>query len=42
MLICKHCGKPTKVGKKVMDNGSKARVCKKCDAVIDIIGEGKE
>ncbi|NLP00509.1 MAG: 50S ribosomal protein L24 [Clostridiaceae bacterium] len=42
MLICKHCGKPTKVGKKLMDDGSKARVCKKCDSVIDIIGEGKE
>lgn len=42
MLICKNCGKPTKVGKKLMDNGSKARVCKKCDGVIDIIREGKE
>lgn len=42
MLICKKCGKPTKVGKKLMDDGSKARVCKKCDEVIDIIGEDKE
>lgn len=42
MFICKSCGKPTKVGKKLMDNGSKARICKKCDAVIDIIGEDKD
>lgn len=42
MLICKGCGKPTKVGKKLLDNGNKARVCKKCGDVIDIIGEGKE
>lgn len=42
MLICKSCGKPTKVGKKLLDNGNKARVCKKCGEVIDIIGEGKE
>ncbi len=42
MYICKKCGKPTKIGRKVMDDGSKARICKKCDAVIDIIGESKE
>lgn len=42
MYICKSCGKPTKVGKKILDNGSKARVCKKCSTVIDIIGEDKE
>jgi large subunit ribosomal protein L24 len=29
MLICKSCGKPTKIGKKLLDNGTKARVCKK-------------
>jgi len=42
MLICKNCGKPTKVGKKFLENGSKARVCKKCGDVIDIIGKEKE
>ncbi|MGI6084683.1 MAG: 50S ribosomal protein L24 [Acetivibrionales bacterium] len=42
MLICKNCGKPTKVGKKLTDDGSKARVCKKCGEVIDIIGKGEE
>ncbi|MEK7198087.1 MAG: 50S ribosomal protein L24 [Patescibacteria group bacterium] len=30
MLICKNCGKPTRVGYKILDNGKKVRVCKKC------------
>lgn len=42
MFICKSCGKPTKIGRKLLDNGTKARVCKKCGEIIDIIGEGKE
>lgn len=42
MFICRSCGKPTKIGKRIMDNGSKARVCKKCGEVIDIIGKDKE
>ena len=42
MYICKKCGKPTKIGRKLMNDGKKARICKKCDAVIDIIGENKE
>ena len=41
MFICRSCGKPTKIGKRIMDNGSKARVCKKCGEVIDIIGKDK-
>lgn len=41
MVVCDKCGKPTRVGKKVLDNGSKARVCKKCGEVIDVIGEKK-
>lgn len=39
MLICSKCNKPTKVGHKFLDNGSKARVCKKCGETIDVIGE---
>ncbi|HHY65078.1 MAG TPA: 50S ribosomal protein L24 [Clostridiaceae bacterium] len=42
MYICKSCGRPAKIGKRIMDNGSKARVCKKCGEVIDIIGKDKE
>jgi large subunit ribosomal protein L24 len=42
MLICGKCGVPTKVGRKLLDDGRKARVCKKCGEVIDIIGEDKD
>lgn len=42
MLVCGKCGKPTKVGSKFLENGSKARVCKKCGEIIDITREAKE
>ena len=42
MLICNKCKAPTKVGKLIMENGEKARLCKKCDEVIDIIKKAKE
>ncbi len=38
MLICPHCGKPTRVGYKFIEkNGrrKKVRYCKKCGATID-------
>jgi large subunit ribosomal protein L24 len=34
MLMCPHCGKPTRVGHDVQD-GTKVRVCKRCTQVID-------
>lgn len=30
MLVCPHCGKPTRVGHLVDQEGVKTRVCKKC------------
>jgi len=30
MLICNKCAEPARVGKKVLDDGSKVRICKKC------------
>ncbi|NLK67941.1 MAG: 50S ribosomal protein L24 [Clostridiaceae bacterium] len=42
MLICNKCGAPTKVGKRFLDNGSKARVCKKCGEVIDILKDPRK
>lgn len=41
MYFCDKCGKPTKVGKSILENGQKARVCKKCSEVIDVIKEAK-
>jgi len=29
-LVCKECGKTTRVGIRLLENGQKARFCKKC------------
>ena len=34
MLFCGKCNSPTRVGKKILDNGEKVRVCKKCGETI--------
>lgn len=41
MLVCGKCGKPTKVAKTFLNNGQKARTCKKCSEIIDIVLDGK-
>lgn len=35
MLICNKCSKPTRIGKRVLDDGKKVRTCKKCGEVIE-------
>ncbi|GIL08689.1 MAG: 50S ribosomal protein L24 [Chloroflexota bacterium] len=35
MLVCTQCGKSTRVGFRVRDDGFKTRVCRKCGADID-------
>jgi large subunit ribosomal protein L24 len=35
MLLCNKCNKPTRVGLQVLQDGSKARVCRVCHEVID-------
>ncbi|MDO5022025.1 MAG: 50S ribosomal protein L24 [Eubacteriales bacterium] len=35
MLVCQKCGKPSRYGKKVLDNGNKVRICKKCGEQMD-------
>lgn len=30
MLYCKKCDKPTRIAYKILEDGSKVRVCKKC------------
>jgi large subunit ribosomal protein L24 len=34
MLICTDCNKPTRVGRKRLEDGTGARVCKRCGATI--------
>ena len=33
-VVCTKCDRPTRVGARVLDDGSKVRVCKKCGEVI--------
>ncbi len=35
MLVCRSCGRATRIGKKWLEDGSKVRVCRKCGEVID-------
>lgn len=35
MLLCGKCNKPSRIGHKVLDDGKKVRVCKKCGEVLD-------
>lgn len=34
MLYCSKCNNPTRVGRKILDNGEKIRICKKCGESI--------
>jgi large subunit ribosomal protein L24 len=35
MVVCPKCGKPARMGKALLEDGSRARVCKKCSEIID-------
>lgn len=35
MLFCNKCGKPTRVGFRFLDDGTKVRVCRNCSEMID-------
>jgi large subunit ribosomal protein L24 len=35
MLICSKCTDPTRVGYRILDDGHKARYCKKCDEILE-------
>jgi large subunit ribosomal protein L24 len=35
MLLCASCDKPTRTGVRRLEDGSKTRYCKKCDASVD-------
>ena len=34
-LLCPECGKMTRVGRKILADGRKVRVCRKCEGVVD-------
>ncbi|AER66392.1 50S ribosomal protein L24 [Thermovirga sp.] len=35
MLVCPACGNPTRVSRAYLEDGSKVRICKKCNEIID-------
>lgn len=35
MLVCPSCKQATRIGKKILEDGSKVRTCKKCGEVVD-------
>ena len=34
-MVCPECGKPTRLGKKILGDGRKVRICRKCEGVVD-------
>jgi large subunit ribosomal protein L24 len=35
MLVCNKCAEPTRIGKRILEDGTKVRVCKKCGELLD-------
>lgn len=35
MLVCNKCTEQSRIGKRILDDGSKVRVCKKCGELLD-------
>jgi len=34
-LICPECGAQTRIGRRVLNDGRKVRICRKCEGVVD-------
>jgi large subunit ribosomal protein L24 len=34
-IVCPDCGKPTRLGRKILGDGRKVRICRKCEGVVD-------
>ena len=35
MVVCGKCTDPTRLGRRVLEDGSRVRYCKKCDEIIE-------
>lgn len=35
MIMCPKCSQPARVGRQILDDGKKARICRSCKEVID-------
>ncbi len=40
-VVCPKCGKPARIGAVIAPDGSKSRVCKKCNAVLSQIAPSR-
>ena len=34
-LVCPDCGAQTRIGRRLLEDGRKVRICRKCDGVVD-------
>ena len=34
-LVCPDCGRATRIGRKLLGDGRKVRICRKCEGVVD-------
>ena len=34
-IVCPECGKATRIGRKILGDGRKVRICRKCEGVVD-------
>ena len=34
-LVCPECSAPTRIGRRLLGDGRKVRICRKCDGVVD-------
>lgn len=34
-LVCPECGDPARLGHRILEDGRKVRICRKCDGVVD-------
>jgi len=35
MIYCEKCSKPVRVGTRILEDGKKIRICKKCNEAVD-------
>ena len=36
MIMCGKCNRPVRIGRRILEDGKKVRVCKKCGEVLDV------
>jgi large subunit ribosomal protein L24 len=34
-IVCPECGAPTRIGRQILGDGRKVRICRKCKGVVD-------